>query len=59
MADIILEARDLKKYYPVTKGLIFSKVIAQVKAVDGISFTVNRGMSLASSANQDVVKLLP
>lgn len=43
MADIILEARDLKKYYPVTKGLIFSKVIAQVKAVDGISFTVNQG----------------
>jgi oligopeptide/dipeptide ABC transporter ATP-binding protein len=43
MADILLEVRDLKKYYPVTKGLIFSKVIAQVKAVDGISFTVNQG----------------
>jgi len=43
MSNILLEAKDVKKYFPVTKGLIISRVIAQVKAVDGINFTVNQG----------------
>ena len=43
MSEILLEARDLTKYFPVTKGLIFSKQIGAIKAVDGISFTINRG----------------
>lgn len=42
-SEILLEARDLTKYFPVTKGLIFPKTIGEVKAVDGISFTINRG----------------
>jgi oligopeptide transport system ATP-binding protein len=37
----LLMARDVKKYFPVQSG-IFSKVVAQVRAVDGISFNVNR-----------------
>ncbi len=40
--DTIIEVKDLKKYYPITKGLIFSKVVGQIKAVNGISFTVPR-----------------
>jgi peptide/nickel transport system ATP-binding protein len=43
MSNVLLEARNIKKYFPVTKGLIFSRVIAQVKAVDDISFTVDEG----------------
>jgi oligopeptide/dipeptide ABC transporter ATP-binding protein len=43
VSEILLEARDLTKYFPVTKGLIFSKQIGAIKAVDGISFTINRG----------------
>lgn len=43
--DIILEASDLKKYFPIKKGL-FSKVISNVKAVDGVSFTIKRGETL-------------
>ena len=43
MNSVLLEARDVKKYFPVKKGLIRSRVIANVKAVDGISFTVNEG----------------
>ncbi|MCK4274241.1 MAG: dipeptide ABC transporter ATP-binding protein [Dehalococcoidales bacterium] len=46
MADIILEGRDLKKYYPVTKGLL-QRTIGWVRAVDGISFTVERGKTLS------------
>lgn len=43
--DIILEVRDLKMYFPVTKGLLKRKV-ADVKAVDGVSFSIPRGTTL-------------
>jgi len=43
--DIILKADDLKKHFPIKKGL-FSKVAAYVKAVDGVSFSINRGETL-------------
>ncbi len=46
MTDVILEARDLKKYYPVTKGLL-QRTIGWVRAVDGISFTIERGKTLS------------
>ncbi len=42
-SEILLEARSLTKYFPVTKGLIFSKRIGAIKAVDGIDFTISRG----------------
>ncbi|OOR98536.1 dipeptide ABC transporter ATP-binding protein [Haemophilus paracuniculus] len=41
----LLDAVDLKKYYPVKTGL-FSKP-KQVKAVDGVSFRLERGKTLA------------
>lgn len=41
----LLDAINLKKYYPVKKGL-FSKP-KMVKAVDGVSFTLTRGKTLA------------
>ena len=43
---VLLEARGLKKYFPVTKGILFSKVTASIKAVDGVSFDVRRGETL-------------
>ena len=46
MNEVLLEARDLKKYFPVSSGLIFGRAQAWVKAVDGISFTVARGETL-------------
>lgn len=45
-SSVLLEARGLKKYFPVTKGVILSKVTAHVKAVDGVSFDVQRGETL-------------
>ena len=38
----LLEVRDLKKYFPIKKGL-FSKTVGHVKAVDGVSFAIQPG----------------
>lgn len=43
MGNILLEAKNLTKYFPVTKGVIFSKLVGVVKAVDDISFTLPPG----------------
>ena len=41
----LLEVRDLKKYFYVKKG-VFSRTVGQVRAVDGVSFTLERGETL-------------
>lgn len=43
--DIILEVKNLTKYFPI-KGGVFSKQKGNVKAVDGISFQVKRGTTM-------------
>src|SRR6195952_1193272 len=62
----LLEVRDLKKHFPVHKGL-FSRVAGQVKAVDGISFHIDRGETLGlvgesgcgkSTAGRTLLRLL-
>jgi len=45
MAEALLEGRDLKKYYPVTRGLL-QRTVGWVRAVDGVSFTIERGKTL-------------
>jgi peptide/nickel transport system ATP-binding protein len=45
LADTILEVHDLKKHFPIQKG-IFRRQIGAVKAVDGITFAVKRGETL-------------
>ena len=42
----LLEAVDLKKHFPVTKGLILSKITGHIKAVDGVSFELRAGETL-------------
>ncbi|HID34830.1 MAG TPA: ATP-binding cassette domain-containing protein, partial [Anaerolineae bacterium] len=44
--DILLEVKDLKMYFPITKGIIIQRKIADVKAVDGLSFNIKRGETL-------------
>ena len=44
--QVLLEARDLKKHFPVTKGLLISKVTGWIKAVDGVSFQLRAGQTL-------------
>jgi len=41
----ILEVRDLKKHFPVKKGVL-RRTVGQVYAVDGISFTIGEGETL-------------
>ena len=43
--DNILEARDLKVWFPIKKG-IFSRTSGYVKAVDGVSFVLHRGETI-------------
>ncbi|HEY6196310.1 MAG TPA: dipeptide ABC transporter ATP-binding protein [Candidatus Eisenbacteria bacterium] len=45
MAEALLEVRDLRKYFPIRKGL-WSRVVGQVKAVDGVSFDLFPGETL-------------
>ncbi|MBI2921183.1 MAG: dipeptide ABC transporter ATP-binding protein [Planctomycetes bacterium] len=41
----LLEVRDLVKHFPVKKGL-FSRTVAHVRAVDGVSFGIEEGRTL-------------
>jgi oligopeptide/dipeptide ABC transporter ATP-binding protein len=62
----LLEVRDLKKHFPVRKG-IFSRTVGQVFAVDGISFEIAEGETLGlvgesgcgkSTAGKAILKLI-
>ncbi len=44
--DTLLEVRNLTKYFPVHSSGVIRRVVGQVQAVDGVSFTVPRGGSL-------------
>jgi len=44
--DELLVVDDVKKYFPITRGIIFQKEIASVKAVDGVSFSIKAGETL-------------
>jgi peptide/nickel transport system ATP-binding protein/oligopeptide transport system ATP-binding protein len=44
--EALVEVRDLVKHFPITTGIIFTKQVAAVQAVDGISFDVKRGETL-------------
>jgi len=44
--DVLVNVRDVKMYFPVTAGLIFQRRVADVKAVDGVTFQIRRGETL-------------
>jgi oligopeptide transport system ATP-binding protein len=44
--DNLVQVRGLRMYFPVTSGIIFQRRIADVKAVDGVTFDVKRGETL-------------
>jgi oligopeptide/dipeptide ABC transporter ATP-binding protein len=46
VTDNLLEAEGVKKYFPVTRGIIVQHEVGSVKAVDDVSFTVRRGETL-------------
>jgi oligopeptide/dipeptide ABC transporter ATP-binding protein len=63
----LLEVRDLRKYFPIRKGLL-SRTVGQVKALDGISFDVQAGEVLGlvgesgcgkTTAGRCILQLIP
>ncbi len=44
--ETLLEVNGLVKYFPVTEGVFFQRTVAEVKAVDGISFSIRKGETL-------------
>ena len=44
--EILVDVKNLKMHFPVTEGIFIQSVVAQVKAVDGISFQIMKGETL-------------
>jgi oligopeptide/dipeptide ABC transporter ATP-binding protein len=44
--EAILEAQGIKKYFPVTKGIIRLRIDGWVKAVDGVDLSIQSGASI-------------
>jgi peptide/nickel transport system ATP-binding protein len=66
-ADPVLRIADLKIHYPIRKGL-FKRIVGHVKAVDGVTLTINRGTTVAivgesgsgkTTFGKGVLRLLP
>ena len=58
-AEPILRAQGLTKHFPVTQGLLWTKVVGWVKAVDGISFSVRRARRWPSWASPAAARRRP
>ncbi len=46
LGEVLVDVKNLKMYFPITEGVVISRVVAEVKAVDGISFHINKGETL-------------
>jgi peptide/nickel transport system ATP-binding protein len=43
---VVLQVTDLAKTYPLTKGVVLRRRVGEVRAVDGVSFTLEQGRTL-------------
>jgi ABC-type oligopeptide transport system ATPase subunit len=46
MNEPLLEVRDLRVHFPIRRGLLFDHTVGHVKAVDGVSFSIEPGRTL-------------
>ena len=47
MSEVLLKVEDLKVHFPIHEGVLISKQVGSVKAVDGVSFDLHRGETLS------------
>lgn len=45
--ETVLQVTNLKKYFPVTKGIVLKKTVGHVQAVDDVTFSIGRGETFA------------
>ena len=46
LGEKLIDVKDLKMYFPITEGVMMHRVVAHVKAVDGLSFSIKKGETL-------------
>jgi oligopeptide/dipeptide ABC transporter ATP-binding protein len=65
--DALVEVRDLRTWFPIRRGVL-SRTVGQVKAVDGVSFTVRQGKTLGlvgesgcgkTTVGRTILRLIP
>ena len=53
MTAPLLDVRGLRKFFPISKGM-FRRIVANVRAVDDVSFTVQEGEALVTDGASSV-----
>jgi len=43
---VLVRVENLKKHFPITSGVLFSRRVGAIKAVDGVSFDIQQGETL-------------
>ncbi len=46
LGKTLLEVKNLKMYFPITQGIIFQRKVGDIKAVDGLNFSIKKGETL-------------